>query len=78
MLVLSRKLYEAIVIDGGIRVSVVGIRGNQVRLGIEAPGHVGIYREELCLPIRAEDQGGAPPSSDGSIHANVGVPTGTA
>ncbi len=48
MLVLSRKLNEAIVIDGNIRVTVVGIKGNQVRLGIEAPSHIGIYREELC------------------------------
>ena len=53
MLVLSRKLNETIVIDGGIRIAVVGIRGNQVRLGIEAPDQVGIYREELCLPIEA-------------------------
>jgi carbon storage regulator len=48
MLVLSRKLSETIVINGDIRVTVVGIRGNQVRLGIEAPATVGIFREELC------------------------------
>jgi carbon storage regulator len=53
MLVLSRKLNETLVIDGSIRITVVGIRGNQVRLGIEAPDRVGIYREELCLPNRA-------------------------
>ena len=40
MLVLSRKLNEKIVIDGGIVVTVVKIDRNQVRLGIEAPGHV--------------------------------------
>jgi carbon storage regulator len=48
MLVLSRKLNESIVIDGDIRIKVVGIRGNQVRLGIEAPDSVGILRAELC------------------------------
>jgi len=48
MLVLSRKLNETIVIDGDIRITVVGIRGNQVRIGIEAPDSVGIFREELC------------------------------
>jgi carbon storage regulator len=52
MLVLSRKLSQTIVIDGGIRITVVGVRGNQVRLGIEAPDRVGIYREELCVPTR--------------------------
>ncbi len=48
MLVLSRKLNETIVIDGNIRVTVVGIRGNQIRLGIEAPKNLAIVREELC------------------------------
>lgn len=47
MLVLSRKLNEKIVIDGGIVVTVVKIEGGQVRLGIEAPGHVKVYREEI-------------------------------
>jgi len=47
MLVLSRKLNEKIVIDGGIVVTVVKIDRNQVRLGIEAPGNVRIFREEI-------------------------------
>jgi carbon storage regulator len=65
MLVLSRKLNETIIIADNIRVTVVGIRPNQVRLGIEAPTQVGIYREELCLPIRTvEDAAG--PSSPGA------------
>ena len=51
MLVLSRKLNEKIVIDGEIVVTVVKIDRNQVRLGIEAPGHVPVYREEI-LPLR--------------------------
>lgn len=51
MLVLTRKLHETIVIGDAIRVSVVGIRGGQVRLGIEAPGDVKIVREELCTHV---------------------------
>jgi len=47
MLVLSRKLNETIIINGDIRITLVGIRGNQVRLGIEAPESVGIFRQEL-------------------------------
>lgn len=47
MLVLSRKLNESIIINGNIRVTIVGIRGNHVRVGIEAPGSVPIIREEL-------------------------------
>jgi carbon storage regulator len=47
MLVLSRKLNESIIIDGDIRITIVGIRGNHVRVGIEAPDSVRIIREEL-------------------------------
>jgi len=57
MLVLSRKLNETIVINGNIRVTVVGLRGNQVRLGIEAPDSVAIFRQELFDRSRREDQG---------------------
>jgi carbon storage regulator len=52
MLVLSRKLNEKIVIDGGIVITVVKIDRNQVRLGIEAPNQVGVYREEIILDAR--------------------------
>ncbi len=47
MLVLTRKMNEKIVIDGKIIVTVVRIDKNQVRLGIEAPGEVPIFREEI-------------------------------
>jgi carbon storage regulator len=47
MLVLSRKEGERIVIDGQIVVTVVQLRGNQIRLGIEAPKDVAIRRSEL-------------------------------
>jgi len=59
MLVLSRKMNETIIIADNIRVTVVSIRGSQVRLGIEAPAQVGICREELRLPGRVggEDAG---------------------
>ncbi len=47
MLVLSRKLNEKIVIAGDIVITVVKIEGNQVRLGIDAPRSVPVYRSEL-------------------------------
>ncbi len=52
MLVLSRKLNEKIVINGDIVVTVVKIDRNQVRLGIEAPGHVPVFREEIAAAAR--------------------------
>jgi len=59
MLVLSRKLNEKIVIDGGIVVTVVKIDRNQVRLGIEAPGDVRIFREEIASAVAAASSGRA-------------------
>lgn len=47
MLVLSRKLDESIIIGENIRLTVVKIDGGQIRLGIEAPPEVAIYRQEL-------------------------------
>ncbi len=60
MLVLSRKLNEKIVIDGGIVVTVVKIEGGQVRLGIEAPSHVKVYREELLDKMGQQAKSGNP------------------
>jgi carbon storage regulator len=50
MLVLSRKVNEKVMIGDGVIVTIVKIDRNQVRIGIEAPGNVPIYREEI-LPI---------------------------
>ncbi len=48
MLVLSRKLNEEILIDGGIRVKVLEISGNRIRLGIVAPPQVTVLRDEVA------------------------------
>lgn len=49
MLVLTRRQGETIVIDGTIKVTVLEIRGHQVRLGIEAPRKIPVAREELVV-----------------------------
>jgi len=64
MLVLTRKLNETIVIDGNISVTVVGIRGNQVRLGITAPQSYGVYRAELCERNAVGKNGLAPAAAE--------------
>lgn len=56
MLVLSRKRNEKIVIDGQIVVTVVDIRGDKVRLGIEAPKDISIHRSEVYEALKREQQ----------------------
>ena len=53
MLILTRKLGEAIVISHDITVSVLGIRGGQIRLGVIAPVSVPVHREEIYEKIKA-------------------------
>ena len=54
MLVLSRKRDEQIVIGQDIFVTIVEIRGDKVRLGIEAPAHVSVHRQEVYLSLQRE------------------------
>lgn len=56
MLVLSRKINEQIVIDGNITVTVVDIRGDKVRLGIDAPLEVPVHRGEIYDAICKSDK----------------------
>jgi len=54
MLVLSRKKNERIVIAGGIVITVVEVRGDRVRIGIEAPKEVAVHRQEVQEAIEKE------------------------
>lgn len=59
MLVLTRKPGQSLYIGEDIKVTLQGIRGNQIRLGIEAPSSVRIYREEIYQQILEENQSAA-------------------
>ncbi|MFI5309630.1 MAG: carbon storage regulator CsrA [Gemmatimonadales bacterium] len=56
MLILGRKTGESIVIDGGVRVVVLGVEGGSVRLGIEAPAEVRILRGEIIRSVEHENR----------------------
>lgn len=63
MLILSRKKDESIVIGDNITISVVDIKGDQVKLGIKAPGDVKVFRQEVYAAIQAENRAAANISS---------------
>ncbi|MCA1320517.1 carbon storage regulator CsrA [Bacillus haimaensis] len=64
MLVLTRKKDEAIKIGDDIEIKVIGISGDQVKIGIEAPKHVEIHRKEIYLSIQEENNAASHSSLD--------------
>ena len=55
MLVLSRKIDERIMIGDQIEISIVDIKGDQVKIGIQAPGNIKVYRKEVYEAIQQEN-----------------------
>jgi len=53
-LILTRRIGESLVIGDNVTVRVLSVKGNQVRLGVDAPREVAVHREEIAERIRAE------------------------
>lgn len=56
MLVLSRRMGESLIIADDVRLTILGISGGQVRLGIEAPKEISVHREEIYEKIQQEQK----------------------
>jgi len=59
MLILTRRVGETLMIGDSVTVTVLGVKGNQVRVGITAPKDVAVHREEIYQRIHREEEGGA-------------------
>jgi carbon storage regulator len=67
MLILTRRVGETVMIGDEVTVTVLGVKGNQVRVGINAPRTVAVHREEIFERIKREQQGdqsGEPPFTE--------------
>ncbi len=64
MLILTRRVGETLMIGDNVTVTVLGVKGNQVRIGITAPKDVGVHREEIYQKIGKEDDPKADSGSD--------------
>ena len=54
MLILTRRVGETLMVGDNVTVTVLGVKGNQVRIGVNAPKDVSVHREEIYMRIQAE------------------------
>ena len=63
MLILTRRVGETVMIGNEVTVTVLGVKGNQVRIGVNAPKDVAVHREEIYERIKREEDGESGPQS---------------
>jgi len=56
MLILTRKANETLIVGDNVTVTILGFKGNQVRIGVNAPKEISVHREEVYNRIKAEKQ----------------------
>lgn len=65
MLILTRRVGETLMVGDDVTVTVLGVKGNQVRIGVNAPKEVAVHREEIYQRIQKENSGEAPAQQGG-------------
>jgi len=64
MLILTRRVGETVMIGEDVTVTVLGVKGNQVRIGVSAPRDVAVHREEIFERIKREEAGEPEPTDE--------------
>ncbi|WP_314282595.1 carbon storage regulator CsrA [Haemophilus sputorum] len=59
MLILTRKIGESLIIGDDVEITVLSVRGNQVKLGVNAPKEIAVHRQEIYERIKAAEDGAA-------------------
>jgi carbon storage regulator len=72
MLILTRRVGEAVMIGDDVSITVLDVKGHQVRLGIDAPRSVAVHREEVYQRIKLEQAGEGPPEPPAQAHDEAG------
>jgi carbon storage regulator len=62
MLILTRRIGETLMVGDDVQVTVLGVKGNQVRLGVKAPKEIAVHREEIYQKIQQEKAGTKAPA----------------